>query len=181
MATTAIAMRTKDSSGTMGTTTINYVNPEATSSQLQSLASAFNNLTTNTLVDVTRIDKQVLGSEIEKLPRNAYFSNNSDTTTPITTLSAATIPLAGDGTGTYYDCTKYVRCDGTVEDGGYTIRLYDTGGNLTVATTIINSSNISLSFMKAFEQSELVGAKIEVTLLETDTYAAQTVTLEIVA
>lgn len=91
MATTNISIRSKDQSGTTGTTTINYVNPEATSSQLQSLASAFNDLTTNEIVDVTRIDKQVLGSEIDKLPRNAQFKYNS---AAVTSISAATLPVS---------------------------------------------------------------------------------------
>lgn len=173
MATTAIAMRTKDQSDTTGTTTINYVNPNATSEQLQSLASAINALTTNQIVDLTRIDKQVLGSEIAKLPRNL-------TITPAT-LNYSNLVTTVDGAFNQETTKPVIAFDGTDVT------------NSDVSITVEGEDNILMSYYidsDNYEYSELYLARgssatpkgvntITVNIPETDTYQAATATLTI--
>lgn len=86
---TALSIKGKTQANDAVTSTINYVNPNATNAQLQSLASAMNDLTTNTIVDVTRIDKNSLTSAVTKLPRNAKITNAEDQ--EITSIAASSL------------------------------------------------------------------------------------------
>ena len=85
----SLSIKGKTQANTALTTTINYVNPNATDEQLVSLATAFNGLTTNTLGDISRIDKESLTNVIPKLPRNIQLLNIEQQ--PITQIQASSI------------------------------------------------------------------------------------------
>lgn len=87
---TSLSIKGKTQANDGVTSTINYVNPNATDAQLVSLATAFNNLTTNTVSDITRIDKNSLINTVEKLSRNVQLFA-MDQTTPITEIKASAI------------------------------------------------------------------------------------------
>lgn len=71
---TSLSIKGKTQANDAVTSTINYVNPNATDTQLVSLATAMNNLTTNTVADITKIEKNSLLNKVEKLSRNAAIS-----------------------------------------------------------------------------------------------------------
>lgn len=87
---TSLSIKGKTQANEGVTSTINYVNPNATNAQLQSLASAMNALTTNTITDVTRIDKNSLTAAVTKLPRNAYLTASGGSTA-ITSVRASEV------------------------------------------------------------------------------------------
>lgn len=87
---TALSIKGKTQANDGVTSTINYVNPNATNAQLVSLATAMNNLTTNTVADITRIDKNSLTSAVTKLPRNAYLTAQG-ASTAITSVKASDV------------------------------------------------------------------------------------------
>lgn len=64
MSTTALNIEwTAAATGKKASTKINYVNPDANSDSLQTLAQSLNNLTTNTYSEATRIDTTNVDSE----------------------------------------------------------------------------------------------------------------------
>lgn len=87
---TSLSIKGKTQGNEAVTSTINYVNPNATTANLVSLATAMNNLTVNTISDITRIDKNSLINTVEKLPRNAYLTT-AQSETPITSLKSSEI------------------------------------------------------------------------------------------
>ena len=88
-----------ENGGTKQTTTISYVNPEATNAQLQSLASALNNFTDNVYIEANRITTVNVDTEpgggTKKEPTLTLSQNtctnaqigSSDTETTVTTNS----------------------------------------------------------------------------------------------
>lgn len=85
---TSLSIKGKTQSDESTTATVNYVNPNATNGQLVSLATALNNLTTNTITDVTKISKESL-TDSSKLSRELFFSSTSNP--PGTRIESITI------------------------------------------------------------------------------------------
>lgn len=74
MSTTALDIHwTAASTGKKASTKISYVNPEADSEELKSLAQRLNSLTTNTYQEATRIDQINVDTEEEIKNRNMHF------------------------------------------------------------------------------------------------------------
>lgn len=186
MATTSIAIRSKDTSDTTGTTTINYVNPEATSAQLQSLAGAFNDLTTNTIVDVTRIDKQVLGSEVAKLPRNLTVNKTGETASTAATIALANVPTTPSST---LEFEIHIGNGGSAEAiRSLLININQPWSDTTVWPQVgiqiyyAEDSGAFMMCVNPFKSSDsntptLAGTVITITSPETDTYAEESVTI----
>lgn len=104
----SLSIKGKTQANTALTTTINYVNPNATDEQLVSLATAFNGLTTNTLGDISRIDKESLTNVVPKLPRNVQLLDIDDQ--PLTEIRASDIKDLADPYSVYikYNSDDYV-------------------------------------------------------------------------
>lgn len=174
---TALSIKGKTQANDAVTSTISYVNPNATSSQLVSLATAMNNLTTNTVADITRIDKNSLINTVEKQPRNLKMSlQNPQTTqspTEITSVSASQItidtedPLTVFFTNKNIDTTK-VNVRMPKWDGYYVSWLTDSNGWT------------ELMLLK-WDASTTVASSIVINVPEDDTYAEETITLTITA
>lgn len=60
MAETSIQIKAESPQGASMTTTVNYVNPEATNEQLRLLAMKLNSLTRNEYKGATKVTKEVL-------------------------------------------------------------------------------------------------------------------------
>lgn len=167
---TSLSIKGKTQANDAVTSTINYVNPNATAAQLVSLATAMNNLTTNTVSDITRIDKNSLTNTVEKLPRNLTVSP--------ATISYATIATSVDDstditiTGSGLDFSKlqvsFARDEGTT--GAVAFGWYgssDTEGILFA----IKEANASIGMIAT--------GVVTLTFPEDSTYQAATATLTI--
>lgn len=161
---TSLSIKGKTQGNEAVTSTINYVNPNATNAQLVSLATAMNNLTTNTVADITRIDKNSLTNTIEKLDRNLQVSPATVNTAQISTNpnSPTEVTLTGtDISSTDLRVTKpqennvFIFVDWVQVEGNITIAL--VGDSLSDAT----STDIVFEFP------------------ETETYKAASVTLHL--
>lgn len=169
---TSLSIKGKTQANDAVTSTINYVNPNATNEQLVSLATAMNNLTTNTVADITRIDKNSLTSAVTKLPRNLTLSQSSVTWQSLSTdlTDPTTIDFTADGitadteayvVNTYFDSSS---------DKGLLylmLQLTDTGGAIGIAKGQFGSET-------APENPNVV-----LVIPETATYQAATATLTI--
>lgn len=169
---TALSIKGKTQANDAVTSTINYVNPNATNEQLQSLASAMNALTTNTIVDVTRIDKNSLTAAVTKLPRNLALSQSSIAWSAISsdTGNPTTITLTGNGLSA--DVTGYV------DALGYNTTS-DNSGFLMAGLTF--SSDNSGIFLVRYAQTGDASPTdtVKIFIPEDNTYQAATVTLTI--
>lgn len=166
---TNLSIKGKTQGGDSVTTTINYVNPSATSEQLQSLASAMNALTLNTISDVTRIDKTSLtGTAL--LPRNMILRDDADEA-DVTTVAWADLRGFDLGGISYL-----------VKGNGLDIsklQVTFSGDASAVLTTL--SEGIFLSVVKNTESSTPYVGTITVTMPADATYQAGFVTLTITA
>lgn len=167
MGTTALSIKGKTVGGDGITSTINYVNPNATDTQLVSLATAMNNLTTNTVTDITRIDKNSLTGISPKQSRNMQWKTETSSD-PIN----ATVPLSSIGTAIDSSYIAYMTCRVAANE----------------VPTIENDSPLFMSINKDNEgflveivkyDDETWTGEIKFTLPETDTYEAATITLTI--
>ena len=166
---TALSIKGKTQANDAVTSTINYVNPNATNEQLTSLASAMNALTTNTIVDVTRIDKNSLTNAVTKQPRNltlrqssvAWSSISSDITEP--TIIELTGSGIEKGTKAYLD----------ISYSGVS-----AGGELFAGLLIEGSDGSGIMLVRSVQTNSPIN-EVEIFVPETDTYQAATVTLTI--
>lgn len=173
---TALSIKGKTQANDAVTSTINYVNPNATNAQLQSLASAMNALTTNTIVDVTRIDKNSLTGAVTKLPRNAYLTLNNSSD-PITSIAGSTISRDASSPtiiNVYYDDNESEYEELWLAHGtnniDYTISWNSRGttaglGNIYIANT----------------ENEASADELKIYIPEDSTYQSATLTLTITA
>ena len=67
---TSISMKTTAQNGTKNTTTLSYVNPNSTPSEMKTYAQKLASLTSDSYTSSTRIDKTSLDESADKLPRN---------------------------------------------------------------------------------------------------------------
>ena len=152
------------------TSTINYVNPNATDEQLTSLATAFNDLTTNTVTDITRIDRNSLTAS-SKSTRNIRLENNGHQV--VTSLAysslqtdpaeANTINLIADGGATPAELIVSRNLTG---NGFLMVDWYDNGDGV-----------IGIALTKGGNDTS--AGTITFTLPETEIYKAASVTLTI--
>lgn len=170
---TNLSIKGKTQGNDAVTSTINYVNPTATNANLVSLATAFNNLTTNTISDITRIDKNSLINTVEKLPRNLQISPTTLSWQNITTDTMgtdATITGAGITTDTSEELSKSLYVSRNLE-----------GGNLLYLEWYGEGNGISILLVAKKDNTEPVVGTITFTLPETETYQESSITLEITA
>lgn len=162
---TSLSIKGKTQANDAVTSTINYVNPDATDAQLISLATAMNNMTTNSVVDITKIDKNSLINTIEKQARNLQLSPSTiDTTTISTDLSSpSTFNLTGADLS-----AEELRVRKPSENNSFIFLDWTTDGNGGIVIYIVcdnaqsaSSSNIIFEFP------------------ETATYKAASVTLQL--
>ena len=98
---TSLSMKTIAQNGTKNTTTLSYVNPNASDELLKTYAQKLASLTTDTYNSTTKIQKTDLDSEAEdKLSRTITCTHNSTTIT-----SNPAVISYGDITGT--DSSEY--------------------------------------------------------------------------
>lgn len=154
------------------TSTINYVNPAATNEQLTSLATAFNDLTTNTVTDITRIDRNSLTSS-GKLDRDLKFEDETTTKTiqGSTLSSNANEPTALEITG-----------NGLSNSNIIVNRLVaaDAQGYVFSDWSAYSDTNMSI-FLLRDAQSEVPETTITITVPATDSYKEGTLTINITA
>lgn len=166
---TNLSIKGKTQANDAVTSTINYVNPGATDAQLISLATAMNDMTTNSVVDITKIEKNSLLNTIEKLPRNLTLST--------ATISAAAIPN---------DATEAVQVtlsgDGNVEEENVTFKKlsYARAIFMDIASEIgIDKTVTVLNFAKGHGKPSFYQGQIEFTVAEDSNYQSDSVTLTI--
>lgn len=163
---TALSIKGKTQANDAVTSTINYVNPNATNAQLVSLATAMNNLTTNTVADITRIDKNSLTNTVEKLPRNMALDQATVAGGDISTNPTSPTELTITGNAL---SSADLRVSKPTENAGFVFVDWSLmAGSITVA--IVKESGTPLS-----------ASEIVFELPETDTYQAASVTLTITA
>lgn len=178
---TSLSIKGKTQGNESTTATVNYVNPNATNAQLVSLATALNDLTTNTIADITKISKESL-MDSGKLSRNLFFSRTSNP--PGTRIESKAI---GDiSTNTQEPTQLYIGGDFTGV----------TAADVNIKLTL--SENISESIFALFEPASGDGflptvqlvrtqyeetptgtATLTITTPETDIYEAASATLAI--
>lgn len=145
MGTTALNIEwTAAATGKKSSTKINYVNPQADSESLQTLAQSLNNLTTNTYGEATRIDSTNVDTE-EPTPLTKAFRETTITgatrggTATITYNVTATqqgtpfvVFLTDSSSG--YSATYLPTTDGTTTDTQKTVTctVPNSGGYLYV-------------------------------------------------
>lgn len=174
---TSLSIKGKTTGGDGVTSTINYVNPNATDEQLTSLATAFNDLTTNTVSDITRIDKNSLTAT--KLDRNLRLTKSTGgTEETVTTIPFANLP----------DENNIGQSDLTIKgEGTFTaadlIVTKNTEGAAYIFTDWYNgetSGDVKFSIHKYQDDESLVTTgTITISLPATDIYKASSVTLTI--
>lgn len=172
---TALSIKGKTVGGDGVTSTINYVNPNATDEQLTSLATAFNDLTTNTVTDITRIDKNSLTAST-KLDRNMKLIR-ADTSAELTTIAFTDLPTTIDqGIN-----PLTVQCDGefSLSELALTKNItgtafifcdwYDDGGGANYVEIV----------SQKVDQSDTASGTLTFSLPATDIYKASSVTVTI--
>jgi len=175
---TNISIKGKAQNGDSNTTTINYVNPAATNEQLMSLATAFNDFTTNTITDVTRIDKSSLTSD-SRSSRNLRVING-DTEQPITAIPSASI-----GVGASNAFGVIVQMDGMTTDLEAYVKFTFTSSSSSVDHAPIQTEieivepNEFDCYLYKREDKPLNVSALTVYIPATDLYQAATVTLPI--
>lgn len=170
---TSLSIKGKTQGNDAVTSTINYVNPNATDAQLVSLATAMNNLTTNTVADITRIDKNSLINTVEKQARNLKMSLQDPYSTPspeeITSISSSQVPT--DGLLNVYLLSQ------TIDASKINIRFPEFYGYLvTIANDQGNWVSMSITKISGAEAGSIV-----INIPEDDTYLEETLTLTITA
>lgn len=174
---TSLSIKGKTSGGDGVTTTINYVNPNATNGQLQSLASAFNDLTTNTVSDVTRIDKNSLTNTVAKLPRNLQLKQGDAVITTVSNATLSTTMQGGTEVLIVFDGTDITAADFSIK------MTADTPAHEPPFTNWYSwdddGTTIHNMYLARYTQVDCVGTVITISLPETDTYEAATATLTI--
>lgn len=127
---TSLSIKGKTPSNDAITSTINYVNPNATNAQLESLATAMNDLTTNTIADVIKITKESLTEPSSKLSRNMTITpatvsfSSLQSTLPIDDHNDPTATITGNGVTV--DKLKVTRPP--IEGGAYCLIDWFQGG-----------------------------------------------------
>lgn len=177
---TSISIKGKTQGNESVTTTINYVNPSATNSQLQSLASAFNNLTTNTITDVSKITKESLTAT--KLSRNMILTDLNETIPSAVNMSVPYTTIGTDASnelflildGTFDPDQLIVNCTGGVnsaEDTYILISLF----------TEVSTDETSTSFVLRRKGNSSVTATYTITMPADSVYDEGVVTLTVTA
>lgn len=162
---TSVSIKGKTAGGDGVTTTINYVNPTATDEQLQSLATAFNNLTTNITSDITKITKESLTNS-GKLDRNM-------TLTP-STISFTAVPTITGGAGTSV----------TIAGSGFSTSDIRVSRNLTLTTAYLyadwyaEEDHCVIEFVRS-ESDEKITGEIVIEVPATGNYKSGSVTLTV--
>lgn len=166
---TSISIKGKTQGNESTTATVNYVNPNATNAQLVSLASALNNLTTNTISDVTKISKESL-TDSSKLSRNMTIDQS--------TVSWATLGKDSTENATYLTLSGIVEMTKlqvvwheTSDNGELYIMCADSDGDPTTTTgmfiALLSSTNAKWT------------GTVTLTMPADDTYEEGTVTITI--
>lgn len=166
MGTTALSIKGKTSSGDGITSTINYVNPNATAAQLVSLATAMNNLTTNTVSDITRIDKNSLTGISPKQSRDLKWK---DTGTTETTLQQSEISTSLADLTSTLEITSLSANEMPIIENNSPIFISITQGSFATEYIVM---------LARYEGTSWTGS-IKFTLPETEQYEASEITLTI--
>lgn len=165
---TSITYSGTQQGGAKVTTTIAYVNPDATDNQLIELAEKVNDLTTNTVEDVTRISKRILIETQDPLPRNIQVTHNNQ---PITEIQAADLPLKTASEGQYL---VNITFDGDGEL--WTRNVMDRTGEVYICS-VEGVNNWLLDLRKNNSPKGFISIKIPAT----ETYDAAEITLPVIA
>lgn len=162
---TSLSIKGKTQANDAVTSTINYVNPNATDAQLVSLATAMNNMTTNSVVDITKIDKNSLINKVEKQERNLQIEPS--TINPTTISTDLSRPSTFNLTGADISAAE-LRVVKPSENNSFIFLDWTTDGESGIIIYVVcddaqatSSSNIIFEFP------------------ETDTYKAASVTLQL--
>ena len=165
---TSLSIKGKNQANASTTATINYVNPDATNAQLVSLATSLNALTTNTIDDITKIQKESLTDATAKSPRNFTISPSTVnySSIPQNIASPTMITLTYDGDGVPATTANLQNAEGT-----------GTQDRIAIVT-IPNDNNYSIGLARGTGALAAYGT-ITISLPETDTYESATATLTI--
>lgn len=147
------------------TTTVSYVNPDATDNQLIGLATQINALTTNQLDEVNKVTKKML---IGTTPRNFTLSQS--------TFTAAEISSTGDGpteitmtfAGEPTELPSVSFKTGDISDYIYAEVFIFTNGSTSEKTIALIKSG-----------TDIAGTEITLSLPQTETYDAATAKITI--
>lgn len=173
---TNLTIKGKAQNGDSNTTTINYVNPAATNEQLMSLATAFNDFTTNTITDVTRIDKSSLTSD-SRSSRNIRILDENDQ--PITS-----IPLASLGEGLNNAFGVILQGEGINYEADFWVKFtFPKNGSTSTSAPCVNIDVMDGEadfYVFKNGTDPLNASAMTVNFPATDLYQAVTVTLQII-
>lgn len=165
---TNISIKGKTAGGDGVTTSINYVNPNANNEQLTSLATAFNNLTTNTITDITKITKESLMGT-GKISRNASINPAtvaSSTLTENIFLNAAEFDITLTGATIDDIQVKTVGMD-EEDEAMFALNWYSTGDPGEFVLSVAKSAN------------QVLAGDIVISVPETDIYQSGSITLTV--
>lgn len=167
---TSLSIKGKTQANESTTATVNYVNPNATNAQLVSLATALNDLTTNTIADVTKVSKESIFNDT-RLDRNLQFKLND---TPTTTIAFNSIAQIGAQEGTTFE----IAFEGSSDT---VIPTFTRAGDATnEGFVVIDWYYAEGWWLSMFRDTGTWnGGTITITVPETDIYKAASATLTI--
>lgn len=163
---TSISITSRDQNNNKMTTSVAYVNPDATDGQLLNLADKLTAFTTNTVQEVNKVSRKVLIGD--KAERNLSVAHSN---TPITQISATDLPSKTDSTGQYL---VNITFDG---EGEVWIRnVMDRTGEIYICT-VEGVNNWILDLRKNNSPT----GTIQIEIPETTTHQAAMWTIEVTA
>lgn len=169
---TSITYSGTQQGGAKVTTTIAYVNPDATDNQLIELAEKVNGLTTNTVDDVTKISKRILIETEDPLPRNLTVTHLNQ---PLTEIQAADLPLKTASDGQYLINITFA---GTGEDELWIRNVMERTGEVYICC--VQGANAQ-SWILDLRKNNTPSGYITIEIPATATYEAAVLTLPVIA
>lgn len=151
---TSVSMKTVDMSGKKNTTTLSYVNPNASNDLLKTYAEKLASLTSDTYNGATKIEKTDLDETTPTKPqRTVYFEHNEDTLQSPATFSYAN--LQAEDPSEYTDLFN-LEWSGTVDERQVKISFDITGGldvdySQQPNTTASVSTGLTFNLAKGYE------------------------------
>lgn len=171
MARTDLKISTKTSEGKSGTTTVSYVNPEATAATLKELAAKLVNLTDDTYISADRVNTVNVDTESPTIKQTPTFTFSK------TVFAQSEFAEGGNGAGGTWPAVSFTVT--TDSDGVISITPPPVGYRVIYCEYNPNGSE-PYSFYIIKHPSLSVAAEITFGITETDNFkgATQTITIQ---
>ena len=161
---TSISLKTKAQDNTTATTTLSYVNPNASNENLKLYAQKIASLTSDEYMGATKVDKTNLDNEepaVQKLPRNMHLEYEHATIQPA--LSNA---------------NKGQIIDVVYSGGGAPVFTIDENADFTFGAYFITGTDTPVAFtpigwsVGGMDDPFLANGHVTISVAESDTYEA---------